>query len=399
MTALIKQTSGSKCFAFCSIAVLLFAPLLLQFSISSFTPGFSLSGNASNESKVRIESPTQALYREQFASSDLVNEVHSATQVKLSNGNMRAFWYGGEREGAKDVSIFTAELNSETNEWLDERVLIERRDMSQQLVIYLRKLGNPVSMRDGEGRIWLFFVSVSVGGWSGSSINFITSDDDGQDWSKPTRLITSPIFNLSTLIKGAPFLYADGSIGLPVYHELTGKFGELLRLSPEGKVLDKQRLTSGRSALQPILLPSNENSAVVYLRNATGAADSTLFETRTADGGQTWSAATLSELPNPNSAIAGVSLSGGKLLLVGNSIHAGRNNLSLLASTNDGQTWHLVHEIEQEKNTVETKYRFSYPALRQSSDGDYHVLYTANRKHIKHVRFNQRWLAERMAAL
>ena len=36
---------------------------------------------------------------------------------------------------------------------------------------YIRKLGNPVVTRDAAGRIWLFYVSVSVGGWSGSAIN------------------------------------------------------------------------------------------------------------------------------------------------------------------------------------------------------------------------------------
>jgi len=384
--------------ALLALVAIVFVPLLLQFSAVPFAPAFSLEGRVVLDNDSVKNSLQQAGYREQFASTGATREVHSAVQVALSNGNMRAFWYGGKREGAKDVSVYTAELNLETNEWHHERVLIERLDMSQQLGIYLRKIGNPVAMRDSQSRIWLFFVTVSVGGWAGSSINYIISDDDGLNWSLPTRLMTSPIFNLSTLVKGEPFLYQDGSIGLPVYHEMIGKFGELLHLSSDGKVLDKLRLTSGRNSLQPIVLPSDARSAKVLLRNATDAADSTLFETSTNDAGATWTPATLSDLPNPNAAVSGVRLTSGGLLLVSNNQHDKRNNLSLMYSDNDGQTWRLLHEFEQEENTPEFEHQFAYPALRQSADGEFHVLYTWNKKRIKHVRFNQQWLREKMGA-
>jgi len=379
-----------------ALVAIVFVPLLLQFSTVPLSPAFSLEGNAVLGSDSAKGSLQQVAYREQFASSGATREVHSSVQVNLSNDNMRAFWYGGQREGAKDVSIYTAELDLLANEWRNERVLVERRDMSQQLGIYLRKIGNPVTMRDGQGRVWLFFVTVSVGGWAGSSINFIVSEDDGQSWSEPTRLVTSPIFNLSTLVKGEPFLYQDGSIGLPVYHEMIGKFGELLHLNSAGAVLDKQRLTSGRNSLQPIVLPSDGQRARVYLRNATDAADSTLFETETTDAGKSWTQASLSELPNPNAAVSGLRLGEEGLLLVSNNQHDKRNNLSLMYSGNNGQTWRLLHKLEQEENTREMEHQFAYPALRQSADGQFHVLYTWNKERIKHVRFDQQWLSERM---
>ncbi|MEH6358433.1 MAG: sialidase family protein [Pseudomonadales bacterium] len=377
------------------IIALVFVPLLLQFSVSVPDPSFNLERHAILEGKVPKNSLRQAVYLEQFASSGATREVHSAVLVNLAAGNMRAFWYGGKREGAKDVSIYTAELDLLENEWINERVLVERLDMSQQLGVYLRKVGNPVAMRDSEGRIWLFFVSVSVGGWAGSSINFIVSEDDGQSWSEPTRLVASPIFNLSTLVKGEPFLYQDGSIGLPVYHEMIGKFGELLHLSKNGQVLDKQRLTSGRSSLQPIVLPSDGQNAKVYLRNSTDLADSTLFETETSDAGKSWAKARLSELPNPNAAVTGLRLESGEILMVSNNQHDKRNNLSLMHSKNNGQTWQLLHELEQEENTAEVEHQFAYPALRQSADGQFHVLYTWNKERIKHVRFDRQWLSER----
>jgi predicted neuraminidase len=378
------------------LVAIVFVPLLLSFSNSQSPLYFGLQGRAALSAEPASESQKVSVYLEKFASSGTTREVHSSVLVNLADGNMRAFWYGGKREGAKDVSIYTAELELMGNEWVNERVLIERLDMSQQLGIYLRKVGNPVTMRDSEGRVWLFFVTVSVGGWAGSSINFIVSEDDGQNWSAPTRLVTSPIFNLSTLVKGEPFLYEDGSIGLPVYHEMIGKFGELLHLSKNGQVLDKQRLTSGRSSLQPIVLPSDGENAKVYLRNSTDTADSALFETETTDAGKNWAEARLSDLPNPNAAVTGLRFESGEILMVSNNQHDKRNNLSLMHTKNNGQTWQLLHELEQEENTAEFEHQFAYPALRQSADGQFHVLYTWNKERIKHVRFDQQWLSERI---
>lgn len=376
------------------LAAVTFLPLLLKSLNQSPSPSFSL-----NEVGRLVDQAAGDLsqqYRQQFVSSGVTREVHSAVMVKLDNGNFRAFWYGGEREGAKDVSIYTAELDLQSNEWRDERVLVERHATAQRLGIYLRKIGNPVTFRDSDERLWLFFVSVSVGGWAGSTINFMTSDDDGQSWTAPKRLIASPIFNLSTLVKGEPFLYTDGSIGLPVYHEMMGKFGELIQLSSAGEVLDKVRLMSGRVSLQPIVLPSSAQHARIYMRNATDAPDSTLFETWTTDGGENWAPVVRNDLPNPNAAITGLRLNDGGLLLVINNQHDKRNNLSLMHSVDDGENWQLLYQFEQEENTPEFEHQFAYPSLRQSIDGDFHVLYTWNKERIKHIRFNQRWLQQRI---
>jgi hypothetical protein len=42
-------------------------------------------------------------------------------------------------------------------------------------------------------------------------------------------------------------------------------------------------------------------------------------------------------------------------------------------------------------------FEFSYPSLIRTARGEFHLLYTWNRAYIKHVRFNQAWLDERLA--
>ena len=150
--------------------------------------------------------------------------------------------------------------------------------MKSELNRHVRKIGNPIVYRHPDGRLWLFFVTVSVGGWAGSSISLAESADNGETWSRARRLVTSPFFNLSTLVKGSAFRYADGTIGLPVYHEFLGKFGEMLRIGSDGRILDKTRFTSGRHALQPeIAVPSARRRAVGMLRYAGDAPRRVLY--------------------------------------------------------------------------------------------------------------------------
>jgi predicted neuraminidase len=260
---------------------------------------------------------------------------------------------------------------------------------------HLRKLGNPVVGRDRNGRLLLFFVSVSVGGWAGSAVNLMVSEDEGETWSAPRRLIASPFFNISTLVKGAPLQLADGTIGLPVYHEMLGKFGELLRLDAEGRVIRKTRLSWGSSSLQPVIVPRSDTEAVGFMRY-TGSPPNRVLMIRTTDGGATWTAPVKTSLPNPNAAVGAVLIANGPLLIALNHAEENRESLSLASSTDFGNTWRIMHEFEGDSSLPQPSMReYSYPWIMQDEAGDVHLLYTWGRTRIKHVHFNLAWLAGR----
>ena len=160
------------------------------------------------------------------------------------SGKLSAFWFAGSREGGRDVEIHSANFSSEEHRWSAEKAVVTRLTVQSDLHRYIRRLGNPVAARDGNGKLWLFFVSTSIGGWSTSAVNMMTSIDEGRTWSPVRRLITGPFLNISTLVKSVPFFYRDGSLGLPVYHELFAKYGEILRLDSTGRVIEKQRLNA-----------------------------------------------------------------------------------------------------------------------------------------------------------
>ena len=369
-----------------------------------------------------------------FASSSHNTHTHAASLVELNDGRLRAFWFAGSREGAEDVEIRSAVYDPENNHWGVESSLANRKGTQRSLLRYVKKLGNPVAQRAADGTLWLFYVTVSLGGWAGSSLTAITSKDEGATWSPARRLVTSPFLNISTLVKGTPFFYSDGSMGLPVYHEFIGKFGELLRISGSGEIIDKRRLSSGKSTLQPVMLINNPQQATAMMRYS-GAGPGRVVATKTGDAGQHWSVPTKTALANPDAAISGLVLPGGQILLALNDTEEGREALSLVISSDGGTTWKTVYLLEDQRgkgaapgnflqlaaqSAMATKvgiadatgyaesarrikcsaqscgFEFSYPYLIQTRNGDFHLVYTWNRSYIKHVRFTRAWLNQRL---
>ena len=314
--------------------------------------------------------------------------AHSVAVATLPGGALRAFWFGGSREGATDAALYSALFSQSTGRWGAATPIISPKRLQDDVLRWVRKVGNPVVIRDRQQRLRLVFVSVAAGGWAASAINTMVSTDNGATWGHARRLVTSPFLNLSTLVNGTPVLFEDGQIGLPAYHEFAGKFGEFLRVSENGEVLRKTRLTSGNHSLQPVILPLGDESVVAFLRYA-GPPPGRVLAVRSQDGGSTWGAPEKTTLPNPNSAIDALRLSDGSLLMAFNNAKDGRNDLSLAHSRDEGRTWRVVRSVE---HASDPKAEFSYPRLLRAEDGTYHLLYTVDKKLIRHARFNQAWL-------
>jgi len=362
-----------------------------------------------------------------FVSSAPGQAVHAPSVVELSDGRLRAVWFSGTREGAGDVVIKTSVMDPSSLRWGAESTLFDRQRIQRGLWRYVKKLGNPVIARAPDGSLLLWLVTVSVGGWAGSSITWARSTDEGEHWGDPRRLVTSPFLNISTLVKGAPFFYANGQVGLPVYHELASKFAEILRIDGNGQILDKTRIPGSHASLQPVVLPINAEQAQVYLRSAVGTA---VMASSTRDAGKTWDPVRATGWPNPDSALAGVVTGTAGQWLALNPDHAGRQILALLHGPTGGsfegaRPWVvepsaaprsrvpirdfealLAAELDargagaaQVRGDVASAVRqlcgadtcapeFSYPYLLQGRDGHLHLVYTWHRARIKHVRLD-----------
>ncbi len=207
-------------------------------------------------------------------------------------------------------------------------------------------------------------------------MNVTVSQDEGVTWEPPRRLVASPFFNLSTLVKGTPLLFEDGSIALPAYHELIGVFGELLRINRGGQVIGKSRLSHGTGSLQPVVVARSSTEAIALMRYS-GPPPARILSVRTTDGGIQWSQPVKVDLPNPNAAISCIGMENGELLLVFNNSERQRDDLSLAYSANNGVTWRVIHSFEKEPSDPSAPQReFSYIYLIRAGNGDFHLLYS-----------------------
>lgn len=310
--------------------------------------------------------------------------AHSSSFTMMPNGDLLAFWFAGTREGSPDVKIWSSIYHS--GKWSMAHAVLDPSMIARANHRYVIKVGNPVIFRAQSGELHLFVVSVSVGGWSGSALNHLTSDDDGKTWSQPERIVISPFFNLSTLVRTSAVSLSDGGFYLPVYLELGRKYPELLRFNADGNFIEQIRITAKNRMIQPSIMPISSDSAWAYFRNSsTNLDDRELFAAKTLDGGKSWSKPEMTNLTNPDSSLEVVNLADGRYLMVYNQDN--RSHLNLAISVN-GLYWRKIYELE---NTPGDE--FSYPSVHVNN-GYIDVLYTNNRKTIKHVRFNREWLSE-----
>lgn len=335
----------------------------------------------------RIVSPPE----KHWVSAGETAEAHSASIALIADHTPVAVWYAGSEEGARDVSLYMSIFTDDA--WSPPRLVMSRLGSQAALNRSIRKIGNPTLYAWPDGAIGVFYVTVSIGGWAASSINYIESPDKGATWSRPKRLVTSPFINISTLVRGTAVPLNDGSILLPVYHEFIGKFGEALRLNRDIEVLDKVRISSGGFSLQPTIAALDNNTALTLLRNA-GHQPPGVLAAMSDDGGMSWSRVRHLTIPNPDSAIAALNMGRGYLLAALNDTEDGRHRLSLaIASVTDPYDFKVIKVLEYEDvDPASHEFQFSYPSMAMDAGGLIHLVYTWNRKRIRHWVFSEDWV-------
>lgn len=365
------------------IKLLLIAVLFADYFLGAGAadPLFLVDGSATvNDDKVpvmrEIDTP-RLLFAENAPSA------HSASLAELSDGRLMAVWYAGSREGAKDVKIYQAVFpaQGEADDECCPQVLLDRETLCRDTKRSIKKLGNPVIFSDGN-RLFLWVVSVSFGGWSGSSLNYAVSDDDGQTWSAFRRLKTSPLLNLSNLVRSAPIPMTDRRIGLPVYHELIYKYSHFFVLDRTGKILRRSRIPADEESLQPTVAACDAKNALALMRTGTIDGERKMLAAQTSDAGRTWQKLPNFPLENLDSSVALIRSKSGKLLLAANPAE-GRMILNFFgAHQNNPLAWNLLATLEKDQEN-----EYSYPSLLIQKNGTVILVYTWKRLGIKYRRF------------
>jgi len=286
-------------------------------------------------------------------------ECHASTIVAIKDGLVAA-WFGGTREGHKDVGIWTARHDGKA--WTAS-VEVAKDDA--------HPCWNPVLFQPKEGPLLLFYkVGPSPSSWWGL---LRTSDDGGKSWSEAKRLpdgILGPI-------KNKPVQLVDGTILSPTSSEHDGWRVHFERSGDGGKTWERTGpINDGKifGAIQPTILALPEGRLLSLSRSR----QQKIVESASDDGGKTWSAMAATALPNPNSGFDAVTLADGRHLLVYNHTPKGRSPLNVAVSA-DGKAWKAALVLESEPG------EYSYPAVVQSADGLVHITYTWKRRRVKHV--------------
>ena len=321
----------------------------------------------------------QPLFKQGFVSDLKHEKVHSASITHYAKDDLIAAWFAGRVEGGKNVKIYIARYRE--NQWGNAQAIVNRAELADSLNRVIKRLGNPLIYMDKKGQLWCFFVTTSIGGWSTSSLNLMHSNDQGNNWSQPQRLITSPFLNMSTLLRNAPLELEDGGLIVPVYHEFLGRFPELLRVSARGTVVDKKRIAT--SGIQPVLTRADDGNWYTFVRSRTGEVVAFV----STDGTRSWAPTLATGLPNPDSSVLVAQIESQVWMSVGNNNSLDRADLTLAFTRTLPADWGSFYQLEYEPEE-----RFSYPSLVQGQDGLWHLVYSWKEINIKHVSFNQAWL-------
>lgn len=303
--------------------------------------------------------------------------AHAPTATLLDDGRIALYWFAGSREGAGDVVLRMSVFDGQV--WSSPRDVTDAVRTGRDQRRLIRTVGNPVVFSHPGGEYWLVYVSVSVGGWSGSALNLMRSAD-GVTWGPSRRLVTSPFLNLSTLARSPPLMRSDGLVALPVYHEMIAAFPEMIFLDPAGNVVDKARIGDD-CPIQPWAVALGEGRAVALMRQH-GCAERRLWTASTADGGATWTAPEPTRLADPDSPAAALRLADGRIVAVLNDDPRSAFRLDLVVSADDGKTWTRGAPVFD--GTAERK-DYRYPWLIQDKAGRLHVFASESKQAIRHV--------------
>ena len=302
---------------------------------------------------------------------------HAATLVETAGGDVLAAWFGGTRESNPDVDIFLARFNGQA--WGAPQKMASQEGIP---------LWNPVLFRSAEGVLWLFYkVGPTIPAWTGC---YRVSRDDGLTWEPPAALPAG----LLGPAKNKPITLKNGTILCPTSAETWRSWSTWVELSRDGglnwtrhgPILAPPSSASAnstpfsadyRGVIQPSVWEVSPNRLRMVMRATRSVGWVCTCDSE--DGGQTWTPARLSSVPNPNSGIDAVRLAGGRVVLACNPVHEGRSPLSLLVSNDNGETW--PERVDLEDGPGE----YSYPSIIQSRDGKIHLVYTWRRETIRHV--------------
>ena len=276
---------------------------------------------------------------------------HASTLLKIGPDRFLAAWFGGTKEGYGDVAIWFTRGNEEH---FEEPIILAQSEEAHW---------NPVLFRVDEKKIIIFYkVGNEISKWR---TMYRVSEDNGETFGEEKELVPGdqggrgPVRNKPIRLKSGRIL-APGSTEQGIWKafvdrsdddgktwnksqeveisQLEYKSGERTVGKDDSSIPVSEQSFYGRGVIQPTLWESIPDQVHMLLRSTEGM----IYRSDSKDGGDTWTEAYATELPNNNSGIDMIRSEDGKLFLVYNPVGVNwgdRTPISLAVSIDDGKTW------------------------------------------------------------
>jgi predicted neuraminidase len=374
---------------------------------------------------------------------------HASCIVETPKGDLLVCWFHGSGERtADDVKIEGARLRKGRHEWEPRFVMADTPGLPD---------GNPCMFIDPKGRLWFLHTTILANTWESALLKVRISHDYSGDkcpiWESSEVLHVKPgpefdaevsrrlpqleaevsALNLSGhsvkeaedflqamrhhaadklyrrlgwMTRAHPFVLDASRLIVPLYHD--GFSCSLMAISDDwGQTWHTSAPLIGAGNIQPSVVKRHDGSLYTLMRD-NGPPPHRLQQADSRDRGETWSAVTDTELPNPGSGAEIISLRNGHWALISNDTETGRYRLAVQISDDEGRTWKWKRYLERDEPGPEAG-SYHYPSLIQAKDGTLHASYSYHlsrrslpkdtdgdpaAKSIKHAHFNEAWIME-----
>ncbi|SEF92514.1 Predicted neuraminidase (sialidase) [Bryocella elongata] len=327
---------------------------------------------------------------------------HASNLMQLRNGDLLCVWFSGSWEGESGVAIVLSRLDHGSKRW-SKPIIIDHHDgQSYQ---------NPMLFEAPDGVLHLYHTTQpSNGGENQARVLEVLSHDGGHTWSQPRQLLE----RAGAFTRHPMVVLPDGRWLLPLTVMTSEGIGSgadtnysVMDISADhGSTWTECAVPHSEALVQPTLVEVVPHKWISLFRDRRSM---WMYRSESSDGCK-WSEPTKIALPNNNASTQMIRLKDGHLALVfdntsktfGEPASQARKPLSIAISTDNGETWSAVRDIEtgrigygslESKPHIPGREEYSYPSVFQTRDGRIHVSFTFRRQTIKDVSFPESWVA------
>jgi predicted neuraminidase len=353
----------------------------LPTAISRFALGFLLAGSVALTASAQQSKPVEVLSHsvvyvhpstDPYARDNYYGFNHAPSVVTLPDGRLLAAWFSGPFEASVDQVILASYSSDRGRTWSKAVVLQD----------FPRKSDfDPAFIADGKRTLFFF----SAGrenrypflhnekdnvGVASFKTYVRASDDSGRTWSEPQ------VAGVRVYCRSNGVRLSSGELLLPIY-EIPSRAG-VLKSTDDGKTWTRYgKITTPGGAGEPSLTELKSGAVLMILRTTDGF----LWETRSTDKGETWSAPVRTAIRAATTSHNIFCLPDGRLLLTLNeSAPNVRTPLVVRASADDGQTWSDPVKLDEvqvpQPGDAFWDREVTYPSVTALGDGTELIVWT-----------------------